>query len=248
MGLWNMENFLSSHLEGFFNRHLGGNVELVELVARIEKEVSQKVKKSKDGRTEEIPRLYIFHLSTDDYHRLCSARVFDALYVAVERMIIHLNLALEGRLSIRMVQDSERKLGSFALKSYYSMAEAGEPDTLIIERTHIFRELTLDRTSTESERKLAVLEVVEGVDTDMTLEIGEGHTSIGRQETNDFILTDTNASRCHAYIDYEDHRHVIHDAGSTNGTFVNGKRVRKAMLQPGDRIRTGETVFRYEVI
>jgi FHA domain containing protein len=147
-----------------------------------------------------------------------------------------------------MVQDSERKLGSFALKSYYSMAEAGEPDTLVIERTHIFRELTLDRTSTESERKLAVLEVVEGVDTDMTLEIGEGPTSIGRQETNDFILTDTNASRCHAYIDYEDHRHVIHDAGSTNGTFVNGKRVRKAMLQPGDRIRTGETVFRYEVI
>ena len=37
---------------------------------------------------------------------------------------------------------------------------------------------------------------------------------------------------------------VLNDPGSTNGTFVNGSRVGRAVLQDGDELRVGESVFR----
>jgi len=37
---------------------------------------------------------------------------------------------------------------------------------------------------------------------------------------------------------------VLNDPGSTNGTFVNGSRVSRAVLQDGDELRVGESVFR----
>ena len=46
----------------------------------------------------------------------------------------------------------------------------------------------------------------------------------------------------------ERHRHIIHDAGSLNGLFVNGERMSDACLLPGDEIGLGNTLLRYEVI
>ena len=66
---------------------------------------------------------------------------------------------------------------------------------------------------------------------------------------NDFILTDTNASRVHAYIAYERHRHVLYDAESLNGTFVNGTLLEEpCILKAGDEIQIGNTVLLYDVI
>jgi pSer/pThr/pTyr-binding forkhead associated (FHA) protein len=61
-------------------------------------------------------------------------------------------------------------------------------------------------------------------------------------------LTDTKASRLHAWIAYENHRHVLYDAQSTNGTAVNGKAVESHCLQAGAKISIGATVLIYEVI
>ena len=95
---------------------------------------------------------------------------------------------------------------------------------------------------------MASLTVVEGPDLDAYLEIGEKQVYIGRRDKNEFILTDTNASRLHAWISYEHHRHELYDAQSTNGTFFNGRRIDSCRLQHGDKIRIGMTVLRYEVI
>ena len=71
----------------------------------------------------------------------------------------------------------------------------------------------------------------------------------GSRVNNDFFLTDGNASRVHAYIAYERHRHILYDADSLNGTFVNGQRVLSPqLLHAGDEITIGETVLLYEVI
>ena len=98
------------------------------------------------------------------------------------------------------------------------------------------------------EMKITSLKVVEGPDTDAYLEFGEGQIYIGRREKNDFILTDTKASRLHAWIAYENHRHVLYDAQSTNGTYVNGEPVESICLCAGDEIQIGTTVLLYEVI
>jgi pSer/pThr/pTyr-binding forkhead associated (FHA) protein len=83
---------------------------------------------------------------------------------------------------------------------------------------------------------------------DAYLEFGEDKIYIGRQDKNEFILTDVNASRLHAWIAYERHRHVLYDARSTNGTFVNDKLIDRVQLCHGDRVRVGSTLLKYEVI
>ncbi len=62
---------------------------------------------------------------------------------------------------------------------------------------------------------------------------------IGRQADNDLILRDSRASRSHARIVFEDGEHVLEDAGSRHGVWVNGRRVERQRLANGDRVAFG---------
>jgi hypothetical protein len=70
-----------------------------------------------------------------------------------------------------------------------------------------------------------------------------GQTSIGRSRRNDIVVPEDAASAQHCRIDREGDSYVLHDLGATNGTFVNGARTDRAVLQHGDRLKVGETVF-----
>jgi ABC-type multidrug transport system ATPase subunit len=62
---------------------------------------------------------------------------------------------------------------------------------------------------------------------------------IGRGEGNDIVLGDLAVSRNHAELRRVGDRHEVVDLGSSNGIYHNGKRVPKAVLEPGDRISIG---------
>ncbi len=68
---------------------------------------------------------------------------------------------------------------------------------------------------------------------------------IGRSPGNDLILADLDVSRHHAEL-RKSHTgsHEIVDLGSHNGTFVNGKRVSRAMLTEHDVVNIGHSTFR----
>jgi pSer/pThr/pTyr-binding forkhead associated (FHA) protein len=72
-------------------------------------------------------------------------------------------------------------------------------------------------------------------------------TLIGRNPTTDITLVDDGISREHTMIlfDEVDDSYTIEDLQSTNGTKVNGKRVRSAVLSDGDEIQIGHTRFRF---
>lgn len=73
--------------------------------------------------------------------------------------------------------------------------------------------------------------------------------SIGRDTTADIALpADSKASRLHARIaaDANGGNIAIEDAGSTNGTFVNGQRITRQPLVSGDTVVIGTTTFRFE--
>ena len=70
-----------------------------------------------------------------------------------------------------------------------------------------------------------------------------GQTSIGRSRRNDIVVPEDGASAQHCRIDREGDSYVLHDLGATNGTWVNGARTDRAILQHGDRVKVGETVF-----
>ena len=66
---------------------------------------------------------------------------------------------------------------------------------------------------------------------------------VGRHRSCDVVITDDTVSGRHCQITETPDGHVIEDLGSSNGTFVNGKRVETTSLQSGDRITLGAASF-----
>lgn len=67
---------------------------------------------------------------------------------------------------------------------------------------------------------------------------------IGRSSELDMVLVEDMVSRKHAKIVTEDRSVSIQDLGSTNGTFVNGEKIRKVELKDGDRILIGTSIIK----
>ncbi len=67
----------------------------------------------------------------------------------------------------------------------------------------------------------------------------KGSMVLGRSRTCDLPVASTDASRRHAEILGTGKSFVLRDVNSTNGTFVNGERIDRHELRPGDRIQIG---------
>jgi len=73
-------------------------------------------------------------------------------------------------------------------------------------------------------------------------------TTIGKMAGNDIVLNrDDSTSKRHAGIKIDDMRYELADFNSTNGTFVNGRKINKQFLRDGDRIKLGETEMAFHV-
>lgn len=92
------------------------------------------------------------------------------------------------------------------------------------------------------------LEVVAamGLDPGTTFDLADGAT-MGRADGSDIPIDDPFASSVHARIFPRGQFMYIEDMGSTNGTYLNGRRLRGAeRLKIGDTVRIGETEYRYQ--
>lgn len=71
-----------------------------------------------------------------------------------------------------------------------------------------------------------------------------GVTVMGRSAETDLVLDDPYASDFHMRLVGQDEGLMLHDLGSTNGTYVNGRRVTApTQLRRGDTIQIGKTVM-----
>jgi hypothetical protein len=95
---------------------------------------------------------------------------------------------------------------------------------------------------------VARLEFILGPMATQTLPLSEEVTTIGSVAGNTVVLADPAVSRKHAGIRKLDSSYELADFGSTNGVYVNGHKVPKKTLEPGDIIRVGNTeaVFKRE--
>jgi len=101
------------------------------------------------------------------------------------------------------------------------------------------------RGSAESE---LVVEDSEVLAPETRFAIRDGATSVGRSSASDIVLkSDDYASGRHAQLTRHGGLLYVEDLGSTNGTFVNGRKtVGATPLRHGDSVRVGSTTFRYE--
>lgn len=84
-----------------------------------------------------------------------------------------------------------------------------------------------------------VLEILDGDRAGDVVAIPDHPLRIGRKPGNDVVLADEKTSGSHAEVVLEGERCILRDLGSTNGTFLDGKRVTEILLTPGDVVTFG---------
>jgi hypothetical protein len=79
-----------------------------------------------------------------------------------------------------------------------------------------------------------------------SIDLQPGSISLGRSEQNDVPIEHPSVSSSHCRISLSDDAAWLKDLGSTSGTFVNDELVEEVRLRPGQTLRLGEVVMRFE--
>lgn len=85
----------------------------------------------------------------------------------------------------------------------------------------------------------AVLLRMDGAEAGRVYSLDRASYSIGRLSDNDIVLDDGDVSRHHARVCCHGGRYFVEDAGSRNGTYVQGRATSRTALEPGDLIQLG---------
>ena len=91
----------------------------------------------------------------------------------------------------------------------------------------------------ELEPDQALLLVRRGPNAGSTFLLAEAETTVGRSDDRDVLLDDVTVSRAHAAFERRDDGWYVVDAGSLNGTYVNGEQVDATKLATGDEVQVG---------
>src|SRR5512147_2377497 len=87
------------------------------------------------------------------------------------------------------------------------------------------------------------LSVRQGPRPNLVFELDQDSYTIGREAGAEIVIEDAQVSRRHAQLTRQGTSYVIEDIGSTNGTYVNGKRVTApVLLSDGDMVGLADTV------
>ncbi len=79
------------------------------------------------------------------------------------------------------------------------------------------------------------------------IEFEKNEITIGRLAGNDIVLAKGNVSKYHSQIVVKDGKFIVVDLKSTNGTFVNGKKIAgPQVLRPTDKIYVGDYIINVE--
>lgn len=138
----------------------------------------------------------------------------------------------EVRVSCALVDET----GEEVAEDHPTLAQVASGHTQVLDRDKLL--------AVQPKAPKASLEVV---GENRRLAVGAATISLGRSPDSDVVLDDRRVSRRHAELRLRLGRHTLYDLGSTNGTFVNGKRVSEVVLSDDDRITLGGATLIYRL-
>ena len=217
-----IETRLQSLIEGSAARFFGRGAPQEDLVQQLGRAMQSGLHRGADGNLA-APNLYTLFVSLERMDEMESnPGLFDQLSQALEEIAaqagvtfssppvlrVHADPALQGRAVILHAQDSLAGLAQTSDLSQDEWLHAGEfpPNAFLI---------------------------VDGV---QTFPLRRSVINIGRRSDNHLVIDDARVSRVHAQLRAVRGRYLLFDLDSTGGTFLNGERIRQAMLSPGDVI------------
>jgi FhaA, N-terminal domain/FHA domain len=245
--LRNIEDKIESLFEGVFGRAFRTNVQPVELARKL-------VKEMEDHRVISVSRLYVpneytVYLSPADreqfadYEESLVAELQDYLAENARRE----KYVLLSPPKVLMETDEDLEVGEFGIAT--RMAQGG-PQPAPSEApaadvapgaTMVYKPKQPDTQAVSAEELGLEREVATLSWDGKQHQIGKRRVVIGRSKDCDIQVADPNVSRRHAEVRQEGAAHWVVDLGSTNGTEINGRRLKRAKLRPGDTITVGST-------
>jgi hypothetical protein len=255
--LRSIEAKIEALFEGVFGRAFRTNVQPVELARKLGKEMD-------DHRSISVSRVYVpneytIYLSPSDraqfegYEHKLRGELVDYLAEHAQRE----RYALLSAPTVLFETDDDLDMGQFGIATRMVQPEAAAdaPDGAVVPdvpasepapgMTQIYQSgpptapaAALDLPALDTRAFL--------VNGDDRRELTGERAVLGRSRECDVQIADPNVSRQHAELRREGDGFVIVDLGSTNGIEVNGRRVKRATLEPGDRISIGQTDLVFE--
>lgn len=228
------EKRLEGVVEGFFARALpGGGVQPVELGKRMVRAMDEERTVGADGSTY-VPNAFRFRLARKDFERLnqIQATLRKELVAVAKRAAANEGWLMVGEPEAVVDRDDEQKPGTFTIEARFEEGELDAPEA--------GPQTQLIQMSLAADAELVLVGR-----TSRTWPISKEAVVIGRLDGCDVVIADPGVSRRHAEVRREGDEWVIVDLGSTNGTEINGKRLNRHRLQPGDRIVLGDTTLEF---
>jgi hypothetical protein len=253
-----IEQKIEALVEGVFGRAFRTNVQPVELARKLAKEMD-------DHRQVSVSRVYVpneytVYLSTQDREQFAG---YEASLVAElqEYLGEHSRRESYSLLSspkVLIETDEDLEVGEFGIATRMAQPEQGrveedEAPAPEVESgaTMIYKPAAPPETQAASPAELGLEQEVASLSLNgERYEIRKRRTVIGRSKDCDIQLDDTNVSRRHAEVRQEGTAYWIVDLDSTNGVEINGRRAKRAKLDPGDTVTLGSTdmVFDRETV
>lgn len=248
----NLENMFEKYIEGFFNKKFSSGLQPVEIAKQLVRQMDDE--RSVGISHIYVPNAYVVYLNKADYKRIgsYSQSICKELSLYLVEQAKLKKFTIIGLPLVDIYQDDGVGKGNFRVVSSFSepLPEENQVESIEVECQGLSDTRIFDKVDCENIKKSSLagtLTVLEGPDTGTKVDMGINRVNIGRRASNELPLTDMNTSRLQAYVVYEDNKHVIYDAKSLNGTYVNKHRIMCKGLEVGDIIKIGSTVILYEV-
>jgi hypothetical protein len=223
------ESFIERVMERMFSRATGTTLQPIEIGKRLTRAMESEQSVGVEGIL--VPNVYQVYLSPEDYAHYGPARRAHSrdLETHVSRVARQRRYHLMARPVVRIDADERLNPGDVRVEPQTADVDTGTRERL--QHTAILPSMNGPLEAGPITPNL----VLDG----QPYAILSSPTRVGRQADNDIVLDDRRVSRHHAEMIERGGRWVVRDRDSTNGTSVNGKVVKEAVLKPGDRISFG---------
>jgi len=251
--LGRLERALEDAVEGMFSRAFRTQLQPIEIAKRLTREVE--THRAVSVSATYVPNVYQVHLAPETYQSFqpISGRLLAELEQYLREFTTERHYQLVGPITVRMVEEPGTKSSEMSITSSNDVqATPSSTPTPSILRSYPEPPKTsrvtqhgaseMDATRLITATPPTALEIVEGEGTGKSIPLADG-LSFGRGLTNTQAFTDLGMSRNHAEVVWEEESWVLHDRGSTNGTYVNNRQITAHPLQIGERVKMGNVVM-----
>jgi hypothetical protein len=244
----NFEDRLEKYIEGIFD-HYKGRIRPLEVAVRLNRAMRDLKQVSVNHIF--VPNQYTILLSTEDYQAMSSLFVIlsKELEHYLQEKAIEKNYTLLGPVKIIFKPEDSLKAGHMNVEGFFSEEKyTTKKEVLDLHQNTLFfspNEIIVPEK--KDQVKKISLKITDGPCRGQEITLSNFPAIIGRQADCDIIIRDSSVSRRHARLEFEKDNYLLIDLKSTNGTFVNGKRISSRKLQPGDRIKVGSSVLNFKV-